>query len=91
MKTYGGMYAQIHVLTSALFGVEWSVLFPGRYNPEEIAHGTHWIGGRRRGEEKNLASSGTRTPYPRPSIPQPVAKPTTLSRLPYNAIMWFRE
>jgi hypothetical protein len=41
MKTYGGVYVQIHVfLTSALVGGEWSASRPGRF-----ALGTHWIGG----------------------------------------------
>jgi hypothetical protein len=78
MKTYGGVDVQIHVfLTSALVGAEWSASLPDRFNPGESAPGKHWIGGwvgpgtglddiERR---KNVASTGTRTPTPRPSSP----------------------
>jgi hypothetical protein len=46
MKAYGGMDAYIHIfLTSALVGGKWSASRPGRFNPGERAHGTHWIGG----------------------------------------------
>jgi hypothetical protein len=39
MKAYGG------VLTSALFGGEWSTSRRCRFTPGERAPGTHWIGG----------------------------------------------
>jgi hypothetical protein len=45
MKTYGGVYALIHVLTSALVGSEWSASRSGRFTPGKRAYGTHWIGG----------------------------------------------
>jgi hypothetical protein len=32
-------------LTSALVGGEWSASRLDRFTPEEIARGTHWIGG----------------------------------------------
>jgi hypothetical protein len=35
-----GVDVQIHILTSALVGGEWSASRPGRFTP-----GTHWIGG----------------------------------------------
>jgi hypothetical protein len=68
------MYRYIHVfLTWALVGGEWSASRPGRFTPRERASGTYWIGGlsapqnrtERCGEEKILASAGTRTPTPR--------------------------
>jgi hypothetical protein len=41
-----GVDVQIHIfLTSALVGGEWSTSSPGRFNAEERAPGTHWIGG----------------------------------------------
>jgi hypothetical protein len=43
MKVSGGVNVQMHVfLTSALFGGEWSVSRPGRFNPREGAPVTHW-------------------------------------------------
>jgi hypothetical protein len=46
MKTYGGVDVWTHViLTSALFGGEWSASRPCRFTPEERAPITHWIGG----------------------------------------------
>jgi hypothetical protein len=37
---------QIHVLlTSALFGGQWSATRPGRFTPGKKVHGTYWIGG----------------------------------------------
>jgi hypothetical protein len=40
------MDAGIHIfLTSVLGGGEWSASSRGRFNPEERAPGTHWIGG----------------------------------------------
>jgi hypothetical protein len=50
----------------------------------ERAPGTHWIGdwvGPRRGEEKNLAPTGIRTPTP-PSAVQPVASRYTDCGIP---------
>jgi hypothetical protein len=36
----------VHILlTSALAGSEWSASRPGHFIPQEIAPGTHWIGG----------------------------------------------
>jgi hypothetical protein len=46
MKAYVGVDGLIHIfLTSALAGGEWSASRPCRSTPEEIAPGTHWIGG----------------------------------------------
>jgi hypothetical protein len=46
MKAYVGVDVSIHIfLTSALVGGEWSASRPCRFNPEEGAPGTHWIGG----------------------------------------------
>jgi hypothetical protein len=69
MKAYGGVDVYIHIfLTSALIGGEWSASRPGRFTPGERAPFTHWIGGcGRRGEEKILDHTGTRTPTPRSS------------------------
>jgi hypothetical protein len=44
MKTYGGVYVQIHVfLPSALVEGEWSVSRPGRFTPGESAPDIYWI------------------------------------------------
>jgi hypothetical protein len=54
---------------------EWSASSPGRFTAGERAPGTHWIGGQpqnrseQRGEKKNLARNGTRTPTPLLSSP----------------------
>jgi hypothetical protein len=77
MKTYGGVDVEIHVfLTSALVEGKWSAPRPGRFNPEEGDHDTHWIRGwvgPRTGLEdvdrENLTLTGTRTPIRRPSSP----------------------
>jgi hypothetical protein len=45
MKTYGGADVQIHVLTSALVGGEWSASRLGHFPPGERAPGTLWIVG----------------------------------------------
>jgi hypothetical protein len=46
MKAYGLVDVYIHIfLTSALAGGEWSASRPGRFTPEETAHGIHWTGG----------------------------------------------
>jgi hypothetical protein len=89
MKAYGGVDVLIHIfLTSALAGGEWSASRPGRFSGGERAPSTHWIGGwvdPRAGlddVEKILDPTGTRTPTPRSSSPEPVAIPTTLSRIP---------
>jgi hypothetical protein len=55
-------------LASALDGGEWSASCPGRFIPEEIILGTHWIGDWL-WKEENPRSFGNRTP----SI-QPVAR-----------------
>jgi hypothetical protein len=39
------MYRYTFFLTSALVGGEWSASRPGRFNPGERIHGTHWLGG----------------------------------------------
>jgi hypothetical protein len=74
MKGDGGVDLEIHMfLTSALARGEWSASHPGRFTPEERAPGTLCIGGwvdsRRRGEEKILDPTGTRTPTPLSSSP----------------------
>jgi hypothetical protein len=47
MKAYGTVNVQIHIfLISALVAGEWSASRAWRFTPEEIASGTHWIGGR---------------------------------------------
>jgi hypothetical protein len=90
MKAYGGVDVEIHIfLTSALVGVEWSVLRPGRFTPGESAlrypFDRRPVGSQRRserrGEEKILDPTGTCTPTPLSSSPYPVAIPTELSRL----------
>jgi hypothetical protein len=57
------------ILTSALVGGEWSASRPGCFTTRKRAPDTHWIEGwlgpRRRGEEKILDPTGTRTPTPR--------------------------
>jgi hypothetical protein len=46
MKAYGGVDVWIDIfLISALAVAEWSASSPGRFNPGEIASGTHWIRG----------------------------------------------
>jgi hypothetical protein len=57
----------------AIAGDEWSASRPARFTPREIASCYHWIGGwvdpqsrsGRRGEEKILDRTATRTPTPR--------------------------
>jgi hypothetical protein len=45
MKAYWGSRGTApSILTSVLGGEKWSVSRPGRFNPREIAPGTHWIG-----------------------------------------------
>jgi hypothetical protein len=94
MKTYGGVDVYIHVLvTSALVGGKWSASRPGRFTPHPRGKYRRYpldrrLGGSqsrsgRRGEDKILGPTGTRTPTPRPSSPQPVAIPTELFRLQY--------
>jgi hypothetical protein len=46
MKSYGGVYVEIHIfLTSALTGGEWLASCPGRFTARERAPGTDWIEG----------------------------------------------
>jgi hypothetical protein len=45
MKIYGWVKVQIHALTSALDGGEWSAPGPGRFTPGEWASSSHWIAG----------------------------------------------
>jgi hypothetical protein len=77
MKMCGGQDVEIHVyLTLALVGGEWSASRPGRFTPGEITRyplnrglGEPQNRSGRRGEEKNLASTRTRTSTPRSSSP----------------------
>jgi hypothetical protein len=87
MKAYGGVDVKIHILlTSAPTGGQWSASCPGRFTTGEKVLGTHWKGGlvNPRGSlddvEKIPNPTGTRTPTPQSSSPQPVTIPTTLSR-----------
>jgi hypothetical protein len=72
MKTYGELDVYPHVfLTSAQDGGEWSALRPaalppGKEPPVPIGEEAGWAPGRR-GEEKILEPTGTRTPTPRSS------------------------
>jgi len=69
-KTYGGVEAQqLHELTSARGGGEWSVSSPGRFTPRKRVSGTHLIAScvGPSGEDKNAAE--THTP-----VVQPVAQ-----------------
>jgi hypothetical protein len=80
-----------HFLTSVLVGGDWSASRSGGYTQGEKTTGTpldrrldghqSWSG--RRGEEKILDPTGTRTPTPLPSSPWEVAIPTEPSRLQY--------
>jgi hypothetical protein len=46
MKAYGGVDAWLHfILTSAVFGDEWSASLPGRLSPKERASDIHRVGG----------------------------------------------
>jgi len=47
MEAYRGLEVWPHtlLLTSALYGGEWSASRPGRFNPRGGAPGTHFIGG----------------------------------------------
>jgi hypothetical protein len=45
MKMYGGVKVQLHTLTSAPDGDEWSTSCPSHFNPNETALSTHMIGG----------------------------------------------
>jgi hypothetical protein len=61
-----------HFLVSALVLGEWSASRPGRFNPRDpfdrsLGGPQSWSG--RRGEEKILDPTGTRTPTPRSSSP----------------------
>jgi hypothetical protein len=77
MKAYGGVGVSIHTfLTSALAGGDWSALHPGGFTPGERppypldrrVDGPQSRSGRR-GEEKSLDPTGTRTATPRLSSP----------------------
>jgi hypothetical protein len=74
MNAYGGVDVQIHIfLTSALAGGEWTVSRSGRVKspryPLDWRMGgpQSWSG--RRGEEKCIDPTGTRTATPRSSSP----------------------
>jgi len=45
MKTYWGVEVELHALTSALGGGEWSASRPCHFTFREREPGTHWIGG----------------------------------------------
>jgi hypothetical protein len=46
MKMYARKEVYLHAfLTLAIYGSKWSALRPGRFNPRQIASGTHFIGG----------------------------------------------
>jgi hypothetical protein len=45
MKTYWGVEVQLHALTLALHGSEWSDLRACCFSPDKRALGTHWIRG----------------------------------------------
>jgi hypothetical protein len=78
MKAYGGLDVEIHIfLTSALAGAELSASRPGRFTLGERApwypldrrlSGPQSRSGRR-GDEKILDLTGTRTPTPQASSP----------------------
>jgi hypothetical protein len=66
MKAYGGVDVEIHILTSALVGGEWSASPQGknpRYPLDRKLGGPQSRSGRR-GEKKILDPTGTRTPTP---------------------------
>jgi hypothetical protein len=78
MKMYGELDVQIHVFwTSALAGGEWSASRPGHFTPKEtptypfsMRLGEPQNRSERCVEEKDkFASTGSRTPTPRPSRP----------------------
>jgi hypothetical protein len=88
VMAYGGVdvYEYIHVfLTSVLVGGEWSASRPCRFTPGERVRGTHCIGGwvdpRASLDDVEKILDPTRTRNSDPSIVQPVAIPTALSRL----------
>jgi hypothetical protein len=88
MKVHGGGDVQSQIfLTSALVGGVISFtprpLYPRRKSlryPLDMRLGGPQSRSGRRAEEKILDPTGTRTPTPRPSSPQPVAIPTELSQ-----------
>jgi hypothetical protein len=68
MKAYGGVDVEINIfLNSALVGGEWSDSRHGRFTPEERVSRYALNKPGRRGEEKILDPTGTRTPTPRSS------------------------
>jgi hypothetical protein len=79
MKAYGRVDVWIQVFLSTVLVGEWSASRRGRLTPGERAHRTHWgpqNQSARRGKEKNLAPTGTRTAAPRPSSLWSIAIPT---------------
>jgi hypothetical protein len=66
MKTHGEVGVQLHVLTSVLYGGEWSASRPGRFDAGERTPGTQWIGGwvclTASGEKNKSLPSGNGTP-----------------------------
>jgi hypothetical protein len=85
MKMYGWVHVQIHViLTSALFGGEWSALRPGIFTLGERIPSTHWIGGwvgprsRLDDMQKNLSLPGLELrPFGRPAHSQSLYRHAT--------------
>jgi hypothetical protein len=65
MKAYGVVDVYIHIfLTSAVVGGEWSASPPGRFTLGDRRLGGPQSRSGRRGEEKILDPTGTRTPTP---------------------------
>jgi hypothetical protein len=77
MKAYWRV--EVHSLTSAVDGGEWSASLPGRFTHRERALGTHWVGGwvAPRADldamVKGKISSPLRESNPRTPIVQPIA------------------
>jgi hypothetical protein len=81
MKAYEEVDISIHIfLTSELVGDEWSASHPARFTLEEKALGGPQSQSGRRGEEKVLDSTGTRTP----TADQPVTSRYTQYAIPAN-------
>jgi hypothetical protein len=82
MKAYVGVDVYIYIfLTSALAGGEWSASSPYRFTPGERAHGAHWAGEPVLMTWRSKNSCPHRDSNSDLSVFQPVAIPTTLSRL----------